>query len=229
MKRSPGRRSRHARFARRSRLDYNPEPHPSRGSTLISFAEKLSRLQAFLDADDLHEEALDYVATHGYLTALSICPEQVPEREWIDALFAEPPHYRSDEERQEIETSLEQLKAHITRVLASDEDLELPCDLDLGDEPDDSDLRGWCIGFMEGVFLREEVWFEQAEEEVSELLLPIMVGSGLFDEQPEFDEIARDRHLVDDMVAQIPDLLTNLFLLCQAPEEKPALLKPRTH
>lgn len=180
----------------------------------MSFAEKLSRLQAFLDADDLHEEALDYVATHGYLTALSICPEQVPEREWIDALFAEPPHYRSDEERQEIETSLEQLKAHITRVLASDEDLELPCDLDLGDEPDDSDLRGWCIGFMEGVFLREEVWFEQAEEEVSELLLPIMVGSGLFDEQPEFDEIARDRHLVDDMVAQIPDLLTNLFLLC---------------
>ncbi|HFH4201154.1 TPA: UPF0149 family protein [Pseudomonas aeruginosa] len=195
----------------------------------MSFAEKLSRLQAFLDADDLHEEALDYVATHGYLTALSICPEQVPEREWIDALFAEPPHYRSDEERQEIETSLEQLKAHITRVLASDEDLELPCDLDLGDEPDDSDLRGWCIGFMEGVFLREEVWFEQAEEEVSELLLPIMVGSGLFDEQPEFDEITRDRHLVDDMVAQIPDLLTNLFLLCQAPEEKPALLKPRTH
>lgn len=187
----------------------------------MSFAEKLSRLQAFLDADDLHEEALDYVATHGYLTALSICPEQVPEREWIDALFAEPPHYRSDEERQEIETSLEQLKAHITRVLASDEDLELPCDLDLGDEPDDSDLRGWCIGFMEGVFLREEVWFEQAEEEVSELLLPIMVGSGLFDEQPEFDEIARDRHLVDDMVAQIPDLLTNLFLLCQAPEESP--------
>ncbi|MGX8845875.1 UPF0149 family protein, partial [Pseudomonas aeruginosa] len=81
----------------------------------MSFAEKLSRLQAFLDADDLHEEALDYVATHGYLTALSICPEQVPEREWIDALFAEPPHYRSDEERQEIETSLEQLKAHITR------------------------------------------------------------------------------------------------------------------
>ena len=80
---------------------------------------------------------------------------------------------------------------------------------------------------MEGVFLREEVWFEQAEEEVSELLLPIMVGSGLFDEQPEFDEIARDRHLVDDMVAQIPDLLTNLFLLCQAPEEKPALLKRR--
>ena len=69
----------------------------------MSFAEQLSRLQAFLDADELHEEALDYIAAHGYLTALSICPEPVPEREWIDALFSEAPHYRSDAEREEIE------------------------------------------------------------------------------------------------------------------------------
>jgi len=55
----------------------------------MSFAEQLTRLQVFLDADELHEEALDYVAAHGYLTALSICAEDVPEREWIDALFAE--------------------------------------------------------------------------------------------------------------------------------------------
>lgn len=195
----------------------------------MSFAEQLSRLQAFLDADDLHEEALDYVAAHGYLTALSICPETIEPREWIDALFSEAPHYRSDEERDEIEATLIQLQAHIARQLASDDEPEVPCDLDLGDEPDDSDLRGWCIGFMEGVFLRESVWFDDAEDEVSELLLPIMVGSGLFDEQPEFAEIARDRDLVDSMVDQIPELLTALFLLCNAPDEKPALLKPRPH
>ena len=195
----------------------------------MSFAEQLSRLQAFLDADELHDEALDSVAAHGYLTALSICPEQVPDREWIDALFAEPPHYRDDAERDEIEATLIHLKAHITRQLAADEDLELPCELDLGEVPDESDIRGWCIGFMEGVFLREAVWFEDAEDEVSELLLPIMVGSGLFDEQPEFVEIAADPDLMADMVEQIPELLTALFLLCNAPDEKPALLKPRHH
>ena len=193
----------------------------------MSFAEQLSRLQAFLDADDLHEEALDYVAAHGYLTALSICREKVDPRDWIDALFSEPPHYRSEDEREDIETTLVQLQAHIARQLASDDEPEIPCALDLGEEPDDSDLRGWCIGFMEGVFLREAVWFDDAEDEVSELLLPIMVGSGLFDEQPEFAEIARDPDLVDSMVEQIPELLTALFLLCNAPDEKPALLKPR--
>ncbi|WP_462378900.1 YecA/YgfB family protein [Pseudomonas sp. Marseille-QA0892] len=193
----------------------------------MSFAEQFTRLQAFLDADDLHEEALDYVAAHGYLTALCICPVDVPEREWIDALFAEPPHYRDDAEREDIESALVALKAHIARQLASDEDMQLPCDLDLGDDPDDSDLRGWCIGFMEGVFLREAVWFEGSEDEVSELLLPIMVGSGLFEEQQEFAEIARDEDLVASMVEQIPELLTALYLLCNAPDEKPALLKPR--
>lgn len=193
----------------------------------MSFAEHLHHLQAFLDTDDLHEEALDYVAAHGYLTALAICSAPVPEREWIDALFAEPPHYRDEAEREQVENTLIQLKAHIGRQLASDDEPELPCDPDLGDAPDESDIRGWCIGFMEGVFLREAVWFENAEDEVSELLLPIMVGSGLFEEQEEFAEIARDRDLADEMVGQIPELLTALFLLFNAPEEKPALLKPR--
>ncbi|MFS0827954.1 UPF0149 family protein [Pseudomonas phoenicis] len=195
----------------------------------MSLAEQLTRLQAFLDADELHEEALDYVAAHGFLTALSISTEDVPEREWIDALFAEPPQYASEAQHVEVETTLVALKHHIARVLASEEDFELPCDLDLGDDPDDSELRGWCIGFMEGVFLREEAWFENAEEEVSEMLLPIMVGSGLFDEQPEFADIASNANLQDDMIVQIPEALTALFLLLHAPDEKPALLKPRHH
>ncbi|UFH50279.1 UPF0149 family protein [Pseudomonas sp. KNUC1026] len=195
----------------------------------MSFAEQLTRLQVFLDADDLHEEALDYIATHGYLTALSICAEPVPEREWIDALFAEEPHYSGDAQREEVETTLVALKAHIARQLASDDEFELPCDLDLGDEPDESDLRGWCIGFMEGVFLREAAWFDTAEDEVSELLLPIMAASGLFDEQPEFADIARDADLLDEMIVQIPEILTGLYLISHAPDEKPALLKPRHH
>lgn len=95
----------------------------------MSFAEQLTRLQAFLDADELHDEALDYVAAHGYLTALSICSDVVPDREWIDALFSEEPHYSDAAQREEIESTLLALKAHIGRQLASDEEFELPCDL----------------------------------------------------------------------------------------------------
>ncbi|WP_304638819.1 YecA family protein [Pseudomonas sp.] len=195
----------------------------------MSFADRLDRLQQFLDADDLHDEALDFLAGHGFLTALSISPVEVEEDEWIAELFAEEPNYADDVQKQEIEATLRELKAHIARELASDEDLEPPCDLTLGDEPDYSDLRSWCVGFLEGVFLREEAWFSHEEEVVSELLLPIMVGSGLFEDQPEFAEIAQDQDMVEDMMEHIPEVLTQLFLLFHAPEDKPrpALLSPR--
>lgn len=187
----------------------------------MSFADQLERLQEFLDADDLHDEALDYLASHGYLAALCISPVDVPEEEWIAELFAEEPNYRDEAQKADIEDGLRALKTQIARELASDEDLEPPCDLSLGDEPDLSDLRSWCVGFLEGVFLREEDWFDKDEETVSELLLPIMVGSGLFEDQPEFAEIAQDEDMVDDMMQHIPEILTQLFLLYHAPEDKP--------
>lgn len=195
----------------------------------MSFAAQLERLQQFLDADDLHDEALDYLAGHGYLTALCISPVEVPEQEWIAELFAEEPNYQDAAQKTDIETALLSLKSHIARDLASDEEFEPPCDLSLGEEPDLSDLRSWCVGFLEGVFLREEAWFDQDEETVSELLLPIMVGSGLFEDQPEFAEISEDEDMVDDMMQHIPDILTQLFLLFHAPEDKPkpALLSSR--
>jgi uncharacterized protein len=51
----------------------------------------------------------------------------------------------------------------------------------------------------------------------------------LFDEQPEFADIASNANLQDDMIVQIPEALSALFLLLHAPDEKPALLKPRHH
>ncbi|MAB22920.1 MAG: YecA family protein [Pseudomonadales bacterium] len=195
----------------------------------MSFNDQLQRLQQFLDADDLHDEALDYMVACGYLTALSVSPEDVAEDEWLAELFAETPNYADDQQKTDIVSTLRELKIRLARELASDEDMELPCELSLGDEPDYSDLRSWCIGFMEGVFLREEAWFNNDEELVSELLLPVMVGSGLFADQPEFIEIEEDQDMVEDMMEHIPGVLTQLFLLFHAPEEKPkpALVSPR--
>ena len=90
----------------------------------------------------------------------------------------------------------------------------------LADKPTNARLLRHDISKIDGYF---------AEEEVSEMLLPIMVGSGLFDDQPEFADIAQDANLMDDMIVQIPEALTALYLFCNAPDEKPAILKPRHH
>lgn len=181
-------------------------------------------LQTFLDLDT-HEEMMTYVQAHGYLTALSISPETIPDQEWLSILFGENPQFESDEQRKEIENALIGLKAQIARELSSEEEINMPCELDPGEDLDDSEINGWCMGFMEAVFLDEEAWFSKSEEEISELLLPIMVGSTLFIEQPEFAEISQDTDLIADMLERIPELLTALYLLCNAPDEKPVLLK----
>lgn len=181
-------------------------------------------LQTFLDLDT-HEEMMTYVQACGYLTALCISPETIPDQEWLAILFGENPQFQSDEQRQEIENALIGLKAQISRELSSEEELTIPCELDPGEDLEDSEINGWCMGFMEGVFLNEEIWFSKGEDEVSELLLPIMVGSTLFEEQPEFAEISQDTDLIADMLERIPELLTALYLLCNAPDEKPVLLK----
>lgn len=181
-------------------------------------------LQAFLD-QDIHEEMMTYLQAHGYLTALCICPIEIPEHEWLEVLFGDNPLFTSSEERQEIEKALIRLKKQIFRSLFSEEDLVLPCDLDPGEELEESGINEWCIGFMEAVFLREDAWFANNEEEISELLLPIMVGSKLFENEAEFAEVMKDNDLVADMLERIPELLTSLYLLCHATDEKPALLK----
>lgn len=190
----------------------------------MSFTMNPNTLQSFLD-QDTHEEMMTYIQAHGYITALCICPTLIPENEWLDILFGENPQFNSDDQRQEIERALIGLKAQVLRSLSSEEEVNLPCNLDPGEELEDSEIHAWCIGFMEGVFLCEDIWFAKSEEEVSELLLPIMVGSKLFEEQPEFADVMDDQDLVADMLEHIPDAITALYLLCNAPEEKPALLK----
>lgn len=78
---------------------------------------------------------------------------------------------------------------------------------------------------MEGHFLNEKQWFAEHEQEVCELMLPVMLASGLFDDEPEFEEILEDEDLTENMTAQIPEVLMALYLLFNFPEEatkKPA-------
>ncbi len=72
---------------------------------------------------------------------------------------------------------------------------------------------------LEGHLLDEDRWFQEHEQEVCELLLPLMLASGLFDDEPEFREILKDPKLAEDMCSQIPEVLMELYLMFNSPEE----------
>ncbi|WP_191603249.1 UPF0149 family protein [Marinomonas algicola] len=182
---------------------------------------ELETLELFLDSDAVHEECHNFITAHGFLTALAICPSNTPENVWIPIVFEETPSFSSDKEEKSIINYLTRLKADIAIELESEEDFLVPCDLSMSESEEElTELQEWASGFMEGVFLTESDWFSsEKEEQIAELLLPMMVASDLFDDE-EIIEIRKSEKLTQSCIDQIPEVITDLFLLLRTEPEK---------
>lgn len=154
------------------------------------------------------EDTLDYAAAHGLVCAVVAGPD-VAEETWLATVFdGEPAFPEAGQDARCVEL-LRLLHADIAHRFYGNERIRLPCPLRPGHER----LESWAVGFMEGVFLNEEDWLgDDADPEVAHLVLPVMVESDLID-LPETQEIRRNRSLREAMVREIPENLTDLYLL----------------
>lgn len=182
---------------------------------------QIDQLDAYLLSEKVHEDALDYIALHGYLCAIAISPAPLPEQEWLEQVMAETPIQEDSGERHEIFNLMRQELDFLKVCLESDQDIDLPCDLTLElDQEDDCLLEYWAQGFMELIFSQEEVWFSEQEEDVAECLLPFMLAAKL-DEDEELEELRSQPEFCQQLCDQIPELLQDLYLLFRVPAEKP--------
>lgn len=183
--------------------------------------DELDQLEEFLYSDQVSEDSLDLIGAHGLFCALNISPNPLDEADLNTLLFDTEPKWQSDEQKQKITNLLNRLYKEIGTNLYSDGEIELPCELSLDPEEDDdiSPLAWWSQAFMEGVFTQEEDWFNKnTEQDVAEMLLPVMVASDLFDED-DINKIRNDEKLCAEMCAQIPELLIDLYLYFHAPDK----------
>lgn len=169
-------------------------------------------LQDFLDID---ENSLDFVATHGFLTALTVGPDAPAPDVWLPALFDGQPVSADAATASDISAALIAWHKEIHATLYHGQPLELPCELTLK-ATESTDLNDWCMGFMEGMFLKEASWYDSDEDYVADLTLPMVVLSDLIDD-PELQHIRRDVKLTRELAQQIPDVLTELYLHFHAP------------
>lgn len=153
------------------------------------------------------EDTLDYAATHGLLCAIVAGPA-VAEEEWMSTVFDGEPVFPEPEQAGRCIALLRALHADLAHRFYANERVRLPCPLRPGQER----LESWCVGFMEGVFLREDEWLgDDADPEVAHLLMPVLVESDLID-SPETKEIRRIRTLRESMVKELPENLVDLYL-----------------
>lgn len=187
--------------------------------------EQLEQLDTYLLSAAVPEEALDYIALHGYLCALAVSPAPIAETEWLNHVLA------AEEATQPADPAMikliQQEYAYIRDCLESDTSIELPCDLTLElDDEGDCLLEYWAQGFMELVFSQEQAWFSQHEDVVAESLLPFMLAANL-DEDDELSDLRLQTKLCQQLCEQIPELVQDLFLLFRVPaDSKPKGGKP---
>lgn len=189
--------------------------------------EQLDRLDDFLDSEQVDDDALDLISAHGFMVALAVAPSELPDTEWLAELFQGEPRYADEDERNEITGLLAALRDNAMAVLEQGGSPELPFELTLDGLPaEETPIGDWCAGFMEGVFCDESAWFADDEEAAATLLLPFMLLSGLFDDEPDMAELASDGTRQEALVAQLPELLLDLYLHYRVPPETPKP-KPR--
>ena len=176
----------------------------------LSFDELLD----YLDTQE-NPYVLDSVAAHGFLTA-TVIGRPLPN--WLDAFF----EGHVSEIPENVVDGIKRWRAAIMAELKNETPIELPFNEDAGDEEmavdfsDESDIVAWSIGFVDAMYGEEASdWFEDEEtsEDVAVLTLPMIVLSGIDDEDPELAAMRRDEDKLAQMANSIEGNLTELFLL----------------
>lgn len=195
-----------------------PEP-----SYALLTDEEFEQLDHLLDDDNLDSEAMDAVYAHGFMVAQALSPQPLETADLI-ATVCNGETSLPKEAYQQLSDLLIQLRQAATSACYRGYEIELPVSLNLDEgeiQAYESPLCDWCAGFVESVLLQEALWFSKAEQDIAELLLPLMALSGLFEEEAEVASLQENFPLLQQMALQVPQILIDLYVVLHAPEEKP--------
>lgn len=173
-------------------------------------ALNLDILFDYLDGEK-NEFGLDFAATHGFLCATVVGPAL---KDWLTHLF-------DGSEKKVPAEIIEQIhlwQQEILQTLSNEDTIELPFEIEEADV--ESSLGDWSIGFIDALFLNEDQdWYDVDEEAVGMLTLPMMVFSGIDEDDEQLQSVRRNGDLLEEMASEIPENMTKLYLLHHAPND----------
>ncbi len=175
--------------------------------------QDIDTLEDFLFEDDMVEDTLDYYGVHGLICSSVVGPIEKSDKELTNLIFIDHKGL-SPEQWEAAEAIITKLRNNISSELSIGNTIDLPI-YDTDEEHYEDALINWCGGFIEGFLEDESEWFARSQELVAELLLPIMSLSQLFDDE-DFAELNDNQKIMDQFEEQLPELITDLFLLFHA-------------
>lgn len=174
---------------------------------------EILELEDILFAEQWADEALDFFGLHGLVCASTVGPRRL-DTDILFALATGQDPGTAEQPPAAFVKLCEKLERSLRSTLEQDETIELP-------EPEDDDpqsaLENWCAGFVDGFLLAEDEWLAEDEENVASLLVPMMTLSNLFEDE-DFQTAREDDEISQQLAEQIPDALTDLYLVFNAPK-----------
>lgn len=158
--------------------------------------KEFDELDRFLMSDHCGDETMAMDALHGYLTAIAIGPETVPEDEWLPRVWGpgpdDGPAFRNEQQAARIRELLKKaLHEIVVTFEVAPKDFEPLFSVHQWKGKEVLDAEAWCWGFLEGISVRANAWQPLRESPQATLLRAIyLLGA----EEIEEDEVA----LVDD-------------------------------
>jgi len=177
----------------------------------LSEAE-FDRLEEILQFDE--ERGLPVEGVDGFFAALVCSPILARPTEWMPIVWGgEPPEWKSTDEAQEAISLLMRLW---NQVASSIDDGSFAPLMSSGTDENDNEVmlpHIWCMGFVEGMRVHEEYWFDESNDELQELVLPIgmvaMDAAIMLGDAPEIEE-RLPQEKVDEFTEMLPDVVLAL-------------------
>lgn len=165
----------------------------------------------FLDSDD-NQFGLSSLATHGFLTA-SVVAKSL--KNWQSLLF----EGNEKQVKPAVLQAISEWRAELQATLQDEKAIELPFDIAETDYSDiaESDVGEWSVGFVDAMYASDDEaddWFADSRtEDVAMLTLPMVLFSGIDEEEADMKELMDDPTTMAQMASAIEKNVVELFLL----------------
>ena len=170
-------------------------------------------LSRFLTSSESPEGSLDYLASHGYLCAVSIACDEINAERCLYNLVGEIPKFESRVQKERLISITQTLINCFSRQLYLGDEIDFPISFQAAETNSANDLTDWCFGFMEAVGDDEELWFRSSHDEarIAELILPISILSEPYVEA-ELQHLVNNHKKKQRLADEILDNLQQLYL-----------------
>ena len=172
--------------------------------------EEFDRLDDILSLNE--ETGLTVEGVDGFFAALACSPVLAKPSEWIPIVWGgEPPEWETPEEALEATGLLMRLWNQVAESINDGSFAPL---MSTGTDEDGNEVtlpHPWCMGFVEGMRVHEQHWFDESKEELQELMRPIGIiawdAAALLGEAPENQE-----QLSEEQLNAVADMLPETVL-----------------